>query len=546
MEYFRLLLPLTERMVIIWFAAYVFSQSALFWNIIKDSVSKRDKLVVILFFSMLSIAGTYLGIPIEQGAIANIRPLGAIVAGIIGGPGVGAAVGLISGLHRWSLGGITGFACGVATVAEGLSGAAARRISGNNFLSMKTAVLAGLLGETLQVLLVLLLTRPFGDALAIERAVGLPMVVVNTVGVVGFMLIVRDVYQKYSGVFISQFSRFVEIEKKLSSGVRDDFSAATAEDVLSALTGHTDLKGIFFSQGGRVLGFRGAQAEVEEIVRSLEAMKVLDGPHTVEYSGFSRPVRYYCVPVYGAAPSQQLVLGVQVFGRSYYDGFAMRFSEGLAGLIQNQLRTYRLMQSEHEMSLAQLVALKAQIRPHFLFNALSTISSFCRTDPMKARELILDLSSYFRKTIESDSDLILLKEELELVEAYLRIEEARMGSRLSVTIDIQGSALEVRIPTLILQPLVENAVKYGVAPNPKGGRIWIRAWVEEGRLWATVEDEGWVLGEDKESQGCGIALGNIRQRLMLIYGEDAVLELNKRVPTGTEARVMLPVRQEVV
>lgn len=546
MEYFRLLLPLTERMVIIWFAAYVFSQSALFWNIIKDSVSKRDKLVVILFFSMLSIAGTYLGIPIEQGAIANIRPLGAIVAGIIGGPGVGAAVGLISGLHRWSLGGITGFACGVATVAEGLSGAAARRISGNNFLSMKTAVLAGLLGETLQVLLVLLLTRPFGDALAIERAVGLPMVVVNTVGVVGFMLIVRDVYQKYSGVFISQFSRFVEIEKKLSSGVRDDFSAATAEDVLSALTGHTDLKGIFFSQGGRVLGFRGAQAEVEEIVRSLEAMKVLDGPHTVEYSGFSRPVRYYCVPVYGAAPSQQLVLGVQVFGRSYYDGFAMRFSEGLAGLIQNQLRTYRLMQSEHEMSLAQLVALKAQIRPHFLFNALSTISSFCRTDPMKARELILDLSSYFRKTIESDSDLILLKEELELVEAYLRIEEARMGSRLSVTIDIQGSALEVRIPTLILQPLVENAVKYGVAPNPKGGRIWIRAWVEEGRLWATVEDEGWVLGEDKESQGCGIALGNIRQRLMLIYGEDAVLELNKRVPTGTEARVMLPARQEVV
>lgn len=546
MEYFTLLLPLTERMVIIWFAAYVFSQSSLFWNIIKDSVSKRDKIVVILFFSMLSIAGTYLGIPIEQGAIANIRPLGAIVAGIIGGPFVGAAVGLISGLHRWSLGGITGFACGVATVAEGLSGAGARRLAGNSFLSMRTAVLAGLIGEFLQVLFVLMLTRPFEDALRIEQAVALPMILVNTVGVVGFMMIIRDVYKKYNGILMSQFGRFVDVERMLSLSVREELSAEAAEDVLAALTGHTDLKGVFFARGDQILSFRGTKGEIQRIVEELAESAVLDEPRIIECSGFTSLVKYYCVPVSMYGKTQPLVLGVQVFGRSYYDKYAIRFSEGLAGLISSQLRTFQLLKLEHEVSNAQLQALKAQIRPHFLFNSLSTISSFCRTDPMKARDLILDLSSYFRKTIESDSDLITFREDLELVRSYLRIEEARMGERLKVVFQISPSALDIMIPTFVVQPLVENAVKYGVAANPEGGRIWITADVQGGNLSVVIEDEGQSLCSDEVTGGCGIALTNIRDRLKLQYGDRALLQLVERLPVGTRVSVLIPVTVEAL
>lgn len=541
MEYFELLLPLTERMMIIWFAAYVFSQSSLFWNIIKDSVSKRDRLVVILFFSLLSIAGTYLGIPIEQGAIANIRPLGAIVAGIIGGPMVGASVGLISGLHRWSMGGITGFACGVATIAEGLSGAAARKLAGNSALSLKTAVIGGVMGEVLQVAFVLALTRPFEDALRIERAVGLPMIVVNTVGVIGFMMIVRDVYQKYNGILISQFGRFVEIEKRLSVSVREELAAEDAEDVLNALTGHTDLKGIFFAQNGQVLSYRGLKGEIDGVVSQLPANEDLRTPEIIHSTGFAAPIQYYCVPVALSGSSKALVLGVQIFGRSYYDKYVIRFADGLAGLISNQNRTFRLIEQEHEMSTAQLKALKAQIRPHFLFNALSTISSFCRTDPMKARDLILDLSSYFRKTIESDSDLIPFGEELALTQSYLRIEEARMGERLHVDYEVPEEALGLMIPTFVVQPLVENAVKYGVAPKPTGGRVAVRAQIIDKVLCIAVEDDGTANCDPLSEGGCGLALQNIRERLKLLYGESGQLEMAVGPLGGMTVTVEIPI-----
>lgn len=541
MAYFTLLLPLTERMVIIWFAAYVFSQSSLFWNIIKDSVSKRDRMVVILFFSLLSIAGTYLGIPIEQGAIANIRPLGAIVAGIIGGPVVGASVGLISGLHRWSLGGITGFACGVATIAEGLSGAAARKLAGNSALSLKTAVIGGVLGEVLQVLFVLALTRPYEDALRIEQAVGLPMIVVNTVGVVGFMMIVRDVYQKYNGILISQFGRFVEIEKRLSVSVREELTAADAEDVLSALTGHTDLKGIFFVRGTQVLSYRGLKGEIDGVVQALSQGDPLRVSRIIHSSGFAAPIQYYCVPVALAGSTEPLVLGVQVFGRSYYDKYVVRFAEGLAGLISNQNRTFRLIEQEHEMSSAQLKALKAQIRPHFLFNSLSTISSFCRTNPMKARDLILDLSSYFRRTIESDSDLVPFSEELALTQSYLRIEEARMGDRLQVAYEVPEAALDVPVPTFVVQPLVENAVKYGVAPQLSGGRVLIRAVLTGATLRIEVADNGTAVCDPMSEGGCGLAVRNIRERLQLLYGDQGRLDMTAGPQGGMTVAVEIPI-----
>lgn len=193
------------------------------------------------------------------------------------------------------------------------------------------------------------------------------------------------------------------------------------------------------------------------------------------------------------------------------------------------------------MSSAQLKALKAQIRPHFLFNSLSTISSFCRTNPMKARDLILDLSSYFRRTIESDSDLVPFSEELALTQSYLRIEEARMGDRLQVAYEVPEAALDVPVPTFVVQPLVENAVKYGVAPQLSGGRVLIRAVLTGATLRIEVADNGTAVCDPMSEGGCGLAVRNIRERLQLLYGDQGRLDMTAGPQGGMTVAVEIPI-----
>ena len=185
---------------------------------------------------------------------------------------------------------------------------------------------------------------------------------------------------------------------------------------------------------------------------------------------------------------------------------------------------------------ARLAALQAQIRPHFLYNALNTISCLVRTRPDAARSLLGRLADLYRRTLRSGSDDVTLAEELETLESYLEIERARFGDRLRVEVDVEESARDANVPPLLLQPLVENAILHGLSPRPEGGTVVVAARREAGNLVLEVRDDG--VGYDGAARGVGLT--NVADRLAVRSGVAGCLEVDGEPGRGTRVRLVLP------
>jgi two-component system sensor histidine kinase LytS len=196
---------------------------------------------------------------------------------------------------------------------------------------------------------------------------------------------------------------------------------------------------------------------------------------------------------------------------------------------------------------AELRALRAQINPHFLFNALTTIGYLIQTSPKKAVETLLTLSGLLRSVLKSSGEFVTLGEELSVVEAYLDIERARFEDRLHVSIDVDESTRGLRIPALILQPLVENAIKHGIARSIAGGTIRITARVEDALILTVVDtgadhDRGTAFDQTSRR---GVGLENVQRRLSCYGGSDASLSVRSEAGKGTIVEIRYPVETTV-
>jgi two-component system sensor histidine kinase LytS len=198
-----------------------------------------------------------------------------------------------------------------------------------------------------------------------------------------------------------------------------------------------------------------------------------------------------------------------------------------------------------ELHSATTTALQAQMEPHFVFNALNTIASFIRTDPERARALVVAFAEHLRRRLARPGEFVTLEDELRHVRSYLDLEQARFGSQLEVTIDAAPDALAVRLPPLLVQPLVENAIKHGKTDRPL--HLLVRARVRRGRLRVTVRDDGRGIARDAiervlepgVGEGTGIGLANVNLRLTAHYGSGVRL---RSFPFGTVIRLEVPTR----
>jgi sensor histidine kinase YesM len=235
------------------------------------------------------------------------------------------------------------------------------------------------------------------------------------------------------------------------------------------------------------------------------------------------------------------ILGLIVGSVVYvYEGMRLRLQESLREVEEVRLVEARLRE---EAARAELAALQARINPHFFFNTLNTITSLIEDDPDEAAEVCQKLGDLFRYTFKvSGADPVPLADEIEFVRGYLEIEQARFGERLRIEWDLDPSAMEVRVPGLIFQPLVENAVVHGIAPLARGGVLAISALIDGPRLVLEVADDG--AGLDLETAGMirdGHGLGNVRNRLRTYHKDEARLELMPNgAGCGAVARVVLP------
>ena len=211
--------------------------------------------------------------------------------------------------------------------------------------------------------------------------------------------------------------------------------------------------------------------------------------------------------------------------------------------IWNSARIEHRLQEQGQLLLAaKIEALKSQINPHFLFNTLTSISSLIRSQPDTARTLIIKLAAMLRRLLHSHQQFVTLSDELASIDEYLDIEVIRFGPKLQVRKDIAPDTLEVVVPSMILQPLVENSIKHGFARKVGPGVITIRSRREKGRAVIEVEDDGmgFVLERLDEPMASGIGLANVHERLAVIYGDQQRFALTSEPGRGTTARIEVP------
>ena len=206
-------------------------------------------------------------------------------------------------------------------------------------------------------------------------------------------------------------------------------------------------------------------------------------------------------------------------------------------------RELRAVQLETELARARLQARKTQLHPHFLFNTLHSISTLMYRDVRAADRMLARLSDLLRLTLESsDAQEVPLHDEIAFLKMYLEIEQIRLGDRLTVDFDVDPALDDALVPNLVLQPIVENAVKHGIAPRSAPGRIDIRAWADDGCLRLRVADDGVGLPAPPARLVTGIGLPNVQARLARLYGDDHHLALRPADPTGLIVDLALPLR----
>jgi LytS/YehU family sensor histidine kinase len=195
--------------------------------------------------------------------------------------------------------------------------------------------------------------------------------------------------------------------------------------------------------------------------------------------------------------------------------------------------------TEKELTVAKLTLLHAQVEPHFLYNTLASAQVLTRTDPARADEMLGNLIQYLRHSLPRTEDApSTIGEELERARAYLDILKIRMGPRLQLQVDVPDALRAVLFPTMMLQTLVENAIKHGLEPKPGGGTVWILARQVDNAVAVTVADDG--RGFTAEGGGTGVGLRNVRERLRLAYGSAAAFSIVANFPSGVAATITVP------
>ena len=506
-------------------------------NIIIKSKAKTKKDIVALsfFFSLLSISGTYIGLNFN-GAILNTRNMGVVAGGLLGGPYVAALTGLVAGIHRAivNLGRETAIPCAIATIIGGFLTAYVSRFAKNKD-RMFFAFLLAFVVENLSMALILLIQKDKALAQSIVKNFYIPMVFMNSVGAAILILLVEDIIQKSELIAGNQAKLALEIANKTLPYFRNtenlnEVCKIIANSLGARATVITDTKEIIagFSTDKSVINRSNIRSNnTREVLKTGEVMLVIkdDEDEIIEDFFYISPHIKSCIIL--PLKEKNDVSGTL---KIFFDT-AEKITEknrylmiGLSHLISTQMEISKVENLISLLKYSELKALQSQINPHFLFNVLNTMTSLIRTNPEKAREVTIDLSNYLRYNLDNNLKSVELIKELNQIDTYIKIEKARFGDKLNIIYDVDESLYNFQIPSLIIQPLVENSIKHGILKKRDKGFVKIIVKKIDKDIEVAIEDDGVGIEQavidnlDKKIEE-NIGLKNVHQRLKLLYGE---------------------------
>lgn len=559
---FSLLQQLSVYLVI----AYLLSKTPIFMPLTTVSGHFSQRLACYVLFSLFCILGTYFGLAIEN-AIANTRAIGAVMGGLLGGPLVGFAVGLTGGLHRYSMGGFTDTACAISTTAEGLLGGLihsyyVRRGLVDKIFKPSVAFVILLIAEVMQMSIILMVARPFDDALHLVKAIAIPMITANAFGAALFMSIIQDkkaIYEKYSAAFSSKALKIAERSVGiLSSG----FNQQSTKEIAKIIYEETGVGAVSITDRDKILAFIGIGDDHHlpgTLISSQYTKQAIENCELIYADGYEVP--YQCslhpkcklgsaliIPLLGGEDKVLGTIKLYEPKQKLFSSINRTLGEGLAKLLSNQILTGRYIEQQTLLTQAELRLLQAQVNPHFLFNALNTINAVIRRDPDKARDLIQHLSQFFRRNLKHNIKTVSIEEELAHIHAYLEIELARFSERLQVNFLVEPEILDVIVPTFTLQPLVENAIKHGTSTLLADGKIEIVGRIIKESQQTLVELQvtdnagTYSYGDNKTGLGLEIVDKRLKNRFGELYG----LQMSCEKGISTTAKILFPLTVEKI
>ena len=498
-------------------------------NIIIKSKAKSKKDIVALsfFFSLLSISGTYIGLNFN-GAILNTRNIGVVAGGLLGGPYVAAITGLVAGIHRAivNLGRETAIPCAIATIIGGFLTAYVSRFAKNKD-RMFFAFLLAFVVENLSMALILLIQKDKALAQSIVKNFYIPMVFMNSVGAAILILLVEDIIQKSELIAGNQAKLALEIANKTLPYFRNtenlnEVCKIIANSLGARATVITDTKEIIagFSTDKSVINRSNIRSNnTREVLKTGEVMLVIkdDEDEIIEDFFYISPHIKSCIIL--PLKEKNDVSGTL---KIFFDT-AEKITEknrylmiGLSHLISTQMEISKVENLISLLKYSELKALQSQINPLLLYIHIS--------NPEKAREVTIDLSNYLRYNLDNNLKSVELIKELNQIDTYIKIEKARFGDKLNIIYDVDESLYNFQIPSLIIQPLVENSIKHGILKKRDKGFVKIIVKKIDKDIEVAIEDDGVGIEQavidnlDKKIEE-NIGLKNVHQRLKLLYGE---------------------------
>ncbi len=529
-------------------------------QILSKTHSVSGYFLLILFFSIISILSTYIGVGVN-GAIVNTRAICVLSAGLIGGPVVGMGSAIITGLHRWlfDIGGFTSVACACSTFfVEGVLGSFLHQAFQSGKLRWYLLVFLTGITELGQMAMILLIAKPFSAALELVEIIALPMILINSFGIIAFIGAFQYIFLEENSIADQKVHQAMYIAEQCLPYLRKGFSNKTELDAATEIIcRHSSCAGAAIADRTSLLSCCGKlqldtiPAFAEQAMQERVSVAVHTPKECPELAAVLSEYTAVAAPLVG--DDGFLSIGCLLLLEPKHWTITAKehpFAESLASLFSVQLELSQMAYQKELLRQAEFKRLQSQIDPHFLFNSLNTISFFCRSKPERAKELLLLLSKYYRDSTKQEAQLVSLSKELEQVDIYLQLEQARFEEKLVLTRHADGNIdFDLPVPRLILQPIVENAVRHGISQDGTH-HVDIHLQQTDTHISIQISDRGngfpdIVLAELANNllSDDHIGLGNVHKRLQSIYGMENGLSIVS-TQEGSAVTIRIPLYKE--
>lgn len=575
---------LLERIGLLLIIAFLITRISSFRRLLNRELDGKTIIYQSLIFGIFGIAGAQAGVVIdhdivsshlwllhlgEQEMLVGSSLVAIVIAGLLGGPIVGVGSGIIVAGFLFFLGGVGVLASVLVNPLAGLlAGLTARFFSNERVIAPEKAFFIGMFAPILHMSLLLILTNNPDETILLVNRIGIPLVFSSSIAIAVFTTMLHVILKETDQEVAFETGRALKIVDQALPYLKNGFSQDedSAWEIAKLLQKELKISAASITNQKYVLAHAGLGSdhhmEGQMLLTDLSKKALELGGIQIAYHSDEIQCRKRGCPLQAAiiipiTQSSEIIGLIKLYFNKPQQirSVEIALAKGLGKLISNQLDMMVIENMKQHLQEAELRNLQAQINPHFLFNTLHLIDTLIRVDPILARHLIVQLSTFMRFNFKIASvPLIPIEQEIMHVKAYLEIVNVRFSDQLHVTIDVPNHLLNTDIPPFTLQPLIENSLKHGLHDVESGGEVGVQISQVRAEIEVVVTDNGSGISADlleklgqetvTSNEGNGTGLYNVNQRLISLLGNGSHLYFENQDRGGSRIFFSLPIKNK--